>query len=219
MSIGRYLLDRNADVWISEDRKVVYVRNPRAASLSVIRRLKALCPDLERGDTRRMVRWLGSVSDKAMSNFWVFTMARNTWDRVVSAYSYLKEAGIIDIEFKDFIGMLCNGELGEDEMLLLKDQRDCFMKDGRVFADYVGRMDHMGLACRRVKDRCGFWEGGLAVSNKTKHGPFQEYYDEELARIVFEYYKDDIEILQCEIPGMDGVIPPMEWKKIERQKL
>lgn len=215
MRIGQHLFDMSHRVWVSHSRKVIYVKNARAASTSMLRKLRVKCPDLLRvSDTPQLEKWMSGVSDKVIRDYWIFTMVRNTWDRLVSAYSYLHEGGEIDCEFGEFIGLIESGILQEDICGLVEPQEECYLLEGRVFADYVGRFEHLGLACKRVKDRCGHWNGGLPVENSTKHRPFHEYYDKETAAAVFRIYKDDIETLGCKIQGFD-VVPPMEWLKVE----
>lgn len=108
--LAKYLSGSHPVMWVSLSRKVIYLKNPKTGSRSMLKRLQDIIPDLKQKRVKdgkavgEIGEWLGRVTDKELRSFWIFTMARNPWDRVVSCYYYLKDVeGLVDMDFKEFV--------------------------------------------------------------------------------------------------------------------
>ena len=72
--------------------------------------------------------------------------------------------------------------------------QDEWLKDefGNIEIDFIGRFETID---EDFKELCKELDAHLELPhlNKTKHAPYQEYYDEETKRIVADHFAEDIE--------------------------
>jgi len=224
--LADYLSDSHPVMWVSKSRKLIYLKNPKTGSRSMLSKLQEMCGDM-RAKRFKLGRlkgsvgdWLKTVDDKELSQYWIFTVARNPWDRVVSCYFYIKDVEkLVDMSFDEFVEGIVSGAHSQKVMDHLVHQHKYFMLGGRVFADYVGRFEHMGLACKRIKQACGHWDGDLPKTNTSEHKPFHEYYTEKTAKMIAEHYERDISLLNYDFPISSWVDVENDWVKISKLAL
>jgi len=219
--LADYLSQPHPVMWVSMSRKVIFLKNPKTGSRSMLKKLQDLCGDLKPKRVKdgkavgEVGDWLSKTNDKELSGFWIFTVGRNPWDRIVSCYHYLKDVeNLVSMSFEEFVDGIPAGVHSDKIMQHLVRQSEYFMLNGRVFADYVGRFEYMKLTCQRVKDECGHWDGELPVTNKSKHGPYNEYYDKRTANVVAEYYADDVRLMGYSFPVASWVDTSGDWLKL-----
>ena len=130
---------------------------------------------------------------KYNSSFFKFSFVRNPWDRVVSAYAYLKDNGIIDVSFKDFI----LNDIGHPDVKWHYNitQFDIIGDgDSIPLVDFVGRFETLQEDFNKVCGIIGIKPVKLPYKNDSIHKHYSEYYDDTLKEVVDKLYYKDIKI-------------------------
>lgn len=117
-----------------------------------------------------------------------FAFCRNPYDRAVSHYFYVRkkhpERMDKGVSFIDYTRTLASfGRTFQPQSVYLRG----------LALDFLGRFERLeadlaevaGLLGREVKD--------TPKRNETKHGPYWEYYNEEAAENIRQYYREDFE--------------------------
>jgi len=65
--------------------------------------------------------------------------------------------------------------------------------DGKLFVDFIGRYENLQQDFGKVCDNIGLPRQVLLHTNKTRHRPYWDCYDENTKNIVATKYKKDIE--------------------------
>jgi hypothetical protein len=135
-----------------------------------------------------------------------FAFVRNPWDRLVSYYhsKVLRSPGEVqlsnrhgrfwpDMPFEEFARAVCQTpEVESDPHFMSQHVTVC--EDGQPMADFVGRFESMQEDFRVVADRLGI-PPTLPKLHPTKgRREYREMYAPELARMVGERYREDIEV-------------------------
>ncbi len=134
-----------------------------------------------------------------------FAFSRNPWDRLVSAYQYLKspERSGIDrafaelhlaesLDFRDFVHAL------EDRPELLawhhfRPQNEFIKVDGKISVDYVGSVECIAKDFDKVAQRLGI-DRRLPRLNASRRTDYRQYYDDTAAERVARIYQEDVNI-------------------------
>lgn len=199
--------------------RVVFVHCPKTAGCSVSRAIggchAAIRKPLVRDNHFSVLRYEGDLADS-----FVFTVARNPWDRMVSCYRYasarsdpnpkaywLQQRG----SFRDFV-MYIQGideEFGlggekafrDDPTRLRKSLERCHLRNivdcvsirGAVRANLVCNFHRLAEDWRFLSRVLGV-APTLEVVNACPHpADYREFYDDRLAEIVGKMYSKDIE--------------------------
>ena len=134
---------------------------------------------------------------KYNSSFFKFSFVRNPWDRVVSAYEYLKGRGIINVSFKDFI--LSGIEYTDVKWHYAITQFDIIGDgDSTLLVDFVGRFEILQEDFNRVCKIIGIKPVKLPYKNNSTHSHYSVYYDDTLKEVVDKLYYKDIKIFGYE---------------------
>jgi len=149
-------------------------------------------------DCRNLWTYRLAITD--VNKIFKFTIVRNPWDRMVSAFYALQQAGRPCIgkgeTFQHFMkttfcdkGILCDPHF--------EHQYPRVYFKGQVFVDFVARIENIkkdweiiasAIDCSPV----------LPHKNRSQHGPYRDYYDDECIDIVYNVYRKDVELLGYE---------------------
>jgi len=138
--------------------------------------------------------------------YFKFTFIRNPWDRLVSAYEFLR-TGVSPSEydwemseklqslgdFRSFVYWVRDTNAGEG-MHLLPQYHYVRTKDDEMGMDFIGRFESFSRDFSKVAERLGI-DARLPHLNAapSRYG-YQQYFDSELVDIVGEVYRRDIEL-------------------------
>ena len=126
-------------------------------------------------------------------SYFKFAFVRNPWDWQVSLYHYIlshplhpqhrkiKALG----SFRSYINWRIKSGVELQKSFVCD-------KDGRLLVDFVGRYETIAEDFEVICDRIGI-SASLPHKNPSNHRPYRNYYDAELARMVAEHYREDIE--------------------------
>lgn len=206
---------------LSRGRRYIFVHAPKTGgtALALALEARAMADDIMLGDTpkalkrRRRVRaveasgrlWkhsmltdlYGLVTQDEIEAFFVFTLVRNPWDRMVSYYHWLRAQSFdhpavrlaARTEFSAFVA---------------DPQTDAAMRAfpyGRYVSDAAGveradlfvRLEHLEEDLAPLEGHLGFSLGVLPRENASnRHRDYRVYYDDETAARVAEACAEDV---------------------------
>ena len=206
----RYYLNRMFRTPFSKlenDKKIIFIHIPKAAGNALIKTLF----DQSATGHDPILRYKENNSVK-YNDFYKFTVVRNPWDRIVSAFHYLKQGGIgffdkdfsneylDDVpDFSTFVKRLESDNVFRNNILTwihFVPQID-FLSDeyGDVALNKIIKLENINDEIPSLCKDLGISNRDMISDNSCKRKPYQYYYDDELAAIVGTIYKQDIERL------------------------
>ena len=202
----------------------IYIHIPKNAGVSVTR---GLFGSLGGGHlTARDYRQI--FGRQAFNQYFKFTIARNPWDRVFSAWRFLRAGGMGEDDrewaqrhlsdydsFRDFI---LRG-LGREEIqsaLHFRPQHEFVCESGSTtpMVDYVGYLETLESDFQAICERLGV-KATLPRLNASGNNSYRDAYDAETRAIVATRYRRDIELFGYTFegvahrlsPGSVGILP------------
>lgn len=190
-----------------EQTRSLFIHIPKAAGISVGR---ALFGDMTPGhysyQTYQVV-----YDKKTLDSLFIFTFVRNPWDRLYSAYNFLKAGGMNEHDrlwaednltgiasFEDFVtGWLANND---------PDRGIHFIPQTKFLADYrdhIGRLDYLGFFETIQQDFAAISahvRPGAVLPHENASKPssskrYIEAYTDKMIDIVAKVYAADIDLL------------------------
>lgn len=131
------------------------------------------------------------------SDYFKWAFVRNPYDKLVSSYHYcMQRNGICDKvkEYKDFADMVRN--LKNDDVVMnqhmFRPQYTFITVKGYLVMDFVGRYERLyedfAKVCKTLNTPTG-----MDCLNRSSHGPWKDYYDDGLKKIVRDIYQKDFD--------------------------
>lgn len=184
----------------------LFVHIPKCAGVSIARALFG-----DRGAGHLPIWTFELAYEKSEFERWFkFAFVRNPWDRVVSAFHFLKQGGMNDQDAAwaerqglsriDFEAFVLN-RLSRREVLTFYHfhPQHLYLCDawGRVMVDHLARFEHIASEFETIRRRLGA-TGTLEHFNRTpeRASDFRACYTGAMRRTVAEVYRHDIELLQ-----------------------
>ena len=187
-----------------DDYKCIFIHVPKNAGQSIRGSLfENLLPGHLKVFTYQLV-----FPKKVFDSYYKFAFVRNPWDRLASAYLFMKGGGAHEkdrlwsektlSQYDSFENFILNGLQKEEvqawphfcpQVHFLRGQ------NGKIELDYIGRFETLQKDFDHIRDHLGL-SGDLLYVNKTKtkRESYQTYYSNELRDIAAEVYKEDIEL-------------------------
>ncbi|WP_202593874.1 sulfotransferase family 2 domain-containing protein [Desulfohalovibrio reitneri] len=184
------------------DHQAIFVHIPKCAGVSVC---LALFGNLA-GGHRTIREYAAIFSPREFRKFFKFTVVRNPWDRLVSAFLFLKRGGMNEDDrrwaerhiarFNDFPAFVSGWLSPENARTYhhFRPQFDYLTLDGQnLSVGYVARLETLGKDFGVISDKLGL-RARLDRKNVNRaKRPYREYYDEPSKRIVADVYAKDVE--------------------------
>jgi Sulfotransferase family len=206
---------------LSRGRRYIFVHAPKTGgtSLALALEARAMADDVMLGDTpkarnrRRRLKgteasgrlWkhsmlsdlYGLVSQDEIEQFFVFTLVRNPWDRMVSYYHWLRDQSF------DHPAVTLAGRLGFEAFVAHPETvatmrgtpygRYVTDADGVERADLFIRLEHLDDDIAPLEAHLGFRLGALPRVNTSARAPdYRRYYSESAFQTVAEACATDI---------------------------
>ncbi|EHT7405588.1 sulfotransferase family 2 domain-containing protein, partial [Campylobacter coli] len=193
-----------------EKYKCIFIHVPKAAGSSIERVIyqtdKWLVGHVKASD------YVKFDKDKFESYF-SFGFVRNPFDRVVSAYHYLKNDSpdpcdikwgrlhINNLTFEEFILRLQDEEF--KEKILLKNHFSFQYKylcdeNMNILVNFVGKFEQLNSDFKKILNIL-YREDSLVHINKSKHLNYRDYYNSQTYKIIREIYRYDFEIFDYDL--------------------
>lgn len=145
----------------------------------------------------------GVITQSQFDGSFKFTFVRNTWDRLVSLYVYFLRARpkarrdwkVLD-SFDGYIRGITAGHwmvgIGYHNKRKLS-QANPQTEWLRWGVDFIGRYETLDEDWRRLCDAVGMTHSPLERINPTEHGPYTDYYTDELRGLVAVRFAEEID--------------------------
>ncbi len=196
-------------------RRCIFIHVPKCAGVSVSR---SLFGDMVA--THLAVKSFQLIySKQEFESYFKFTFVRNPWDRLFSAFRFLKRGGMTDKDrawantqlapydtFDDFVRRWVTAKNVASWQHFKPQHRFLLDPAGRLQIDYVGRFETLEQDFCHIAERLGI-ERTIAHHNRTD-GPsatdYRSFYTDETRRIVADVYRRDIELFDYRFDPPDG---------------
>jgi len=178
--------------------KWAYIGNPKTGQKSVVMKTLADRIICYRRGPRNWIRVWDNIIVPNIDNVLFFTFVRNPWDKVVSAFHYLKQRRPnrigSDWEFTDYVKCKL-GVIGTSIDIHFKEQTHSFMFNGKPIKQmFVGRFENIQNDWDKIAKKIDA-PPILAHDNKSTHDDYRKYYNKECYDIVKKLYQEEIDLL------------------------
>lgn len=186
-----------------DDTKSIFVHIPKCAGMSI---KKVLYGNRAGGHTT-LSSYANVFSPSEMSHYFKFTVVRNPWDRLVSAYHFLKVGGMNEYDatwaqenlaeytsFRDFVMTWLNKE---NIMKIYHFQpQSHFITDKHqaLSVDFIAFLENIDKDFEYISKKVNP-SAIMQVKNKSDHKDYKDYYDAEMILKVADIYAEDIQLL------------------------
>jgi len=191
--------------------KSIFIHIPKAGGISVIKSLYGNKAGGIGHRTYKHFQWI--YGERAFNEYYKFTFVRNPYDRLLSAYSFLKKGGMNHIDrrfneeilsqYKTFEEFVMKG-LTEKHVSDLEvwthfypQTRFIYDENDNLAVDFVGRFESFNEDYEKIRQKIGSGEK-LKHLNKTKDKKAKDYkeaYTAEMREKTAEIYRKDLELL------------------------
>jgi hypothetical protein len=186
--------------------RCIFVHIPKCAGLGVT---TSLFHGVHPGRHYTISHYRLAFSKQEFDSFFKFTFVRNPWDRLVSAYFYLRDGGRTEGDraiaeaivkpypsFRDFVLQFVT-EKNVSDTVHFKPQYQyvCMTNRDLPQVDFIGRFERLEEDFEHVRKRLGLSEP-LASQNRGRSRPdrYRASYDQEMIDRVARVYRRDIEL-------------------------
>lgn len=143
------------------------------------------------------------------NDYFKFTIVRNPYDRIVSAFFFLKSGGRNERDrewaarnlndYDNFSDFVYNGLRTENvkKALHFQPQYLYLCKPGSLVpeVDFIGRFEELEKDYNYIQEKLGIQTSDLPHLNKSKRkSDYREFYDEKTRSIVASVYQEDLNI-------------------------
>ena len=184
-------------------QKAVFVHIPKTAGISLVKSIYG--ENVERGGHRKITH-LSKLMPGSIKDYFTFTIVRNPWDRLYSAYKFMINGGINQHDknayklhlssinsFEDFV----MNWLQEDNLkhIIHFYPQSWFLKNNseKIEIDFIGRFEHLSSDFAIIANKLGV-ESKLRYLNKGNKGSYKSVYNQKMIEKVKLIYKEDIEL-------------------------
>ncbi|WED20639.1 sulfotransferase family protein [Vibrio sp. JC009] len=195
---------RERSLFFSYNSKILFIHIPKAAGMSVVHSLYGE----NKSHHAKAIDFIEQSEVKYRSAF-SFTIVRNPYERLYSAYNYLKKGGMNVIDqvwrdiyvnkYNDFRSFVTEGGLQFAVSCSAEHfipQHEFVFLDEIQLCDYIGYLEQQEEIERTISNQLGY---KFVLSNKNttlkNEYNFKKIYNDEMIAIVNEVYKDDFSLL------------------------
>ena len=194
---------------ISKEKQFLFLHIPKTGGTSLLGQLEKYCSP-HYGGHPQLLRYIENNKKQYpdIEEYYKFTIVRNPWDRLVSAFFFLQEGGnqnphdiaaqrtLSEYSFEKFVEVLQSNPRYFNHIVHLKPQM-FFIQDFSKINQIIN-IEKNQEQCKLLKKNLNLKIGALPHKNKSKHKHYTEYYDDETKSIVAEKYAKDIEYFSYE---------------------
>ena len=180
------------------NKKFLYIHIPKTGGTSIATGLSLKCDH----STQSQLIEKFNINP---TDYYIFTVCRNPWDRFLSLYFYCtkgsetyKSRNIEKyISFETFCE-LCykKAKIVTPIVWQIHYQPQLYFIDNNI--DYIGRFECLQGSFDTICNKLEIPQQTLHKQNKTNHVHYTEYYNNKTKDIVYKMYKDDIKYFKYE---------------------
>ena len=191
-----------------DQHQCIFVHIPKAAGVSISKTLF----DNVRVYHTTITMFQLIFSQQEFDHYFKFTFVRNPWDRVFSAYHFLKKGGMNEQDqkwanqelapyesFEDFVkGWINQSNIWRYLHFYPQCKFLCMPDTQKIGVDFLGFFENLHEDFQYIGNRLSLNSGpALKHENPTSHKKldYRDFYTDEMRHIVSEVYAKDIELL------------------------
>lgn len=190
------------------EKQAIFVHITKAAGTSVASSLFGELPYHYTASQYRVI-----FGRKDFNRYFKFTFVRNPWDRLYSAYSYLKNGGWDDNDkawsarnlaeindFEQFVTQWLTADKLKSHIHFWPQSHFLLDAKGRVLVDYLGYFEEIDRDFKHIAARVNP-AAVLARTNTSERGSYLDIYSPAAIAKVAELYAEDIELFGYRFDG------------------
>jgi hypothetical protein len=186
-----------------DEYKCIYVHIPKCAGLSICKVIFG-----NKGPGHINIKAYQKIfSKKEFDTYFKFSIVRNPYDRLLSAYEFLKNGGISKrdinwareniLKYKNFDEFVKkwvtrNNIYSYDHFI---PQHEFICIDGSIMVDFLGGLERIEEDFNTITDKLNINVALTHTNNGNRCGGFLDYYCRDAMEIVYNVYKSDFDIL------------------------
>lgn len=183
----------------------IFIHIPKAAGTSVARAIYGM-----NIGHRKAIDYL-NISKKEFLKYYRFSIVRNPWDRLVSAYHFARQGGTSYVQpkrnpvyqselfssFDIFVKEWLTSVSLWEEDVIFQFQHEYIYVDDELMVNFVGKLENIDNDFNVICNRIGI-DANLPCLNKSEKNKksYRDYYDDQTKRIVGEIYSKDINLFE-----------------------
>lgn len=199
------------------NNKLIFVHIPRTAGSSLVSISQKYNILIKGHDIRSpYFTHLKDINKLKLEGYHLFTVIRNPWERVLSAFLHLKKGGINEFDEYDKIRFI---EKYDDFKTFIKQEfsKQDILKQlhfipqlewicddqGLIIVDTIIKFQDLPQALGNfMKDR-GHQNFFLPRTNDTRHRHYSKYYDQESSVLISKAYQKEIKLFEFKFEGQN----------------
>jgi chondroitin 4-sulfotransferase 11 len=189
---------------INDMHKLIFIHIPKNAGISIEEAL------FGKKIGHKSILQFEAHNEKKYDEYFKFTVVRNPFDRLVSAFHFLKKGGINPVDKKWSDKNLMNIDDFESFVYKLKDKK--FAKKvlnqqhfrpqykylvtskGTLNIDLIMKFENLSSDFVKLTDMINMKDKTLEHKNKSDRNSWEEYYDENSKELIHKLYQKDFEL-------------------------
>ena len=207
-----------------DDTRSIFVHIPKCAGISVS---QALYGNIGGGHTS-LDQYINVFEPQKFEDYFKFCFVRNPWDRLVSAYFFLKSGGFNSWDeiffnqelsrfhdFNDFVLRWVNPENVMKYYHFMPQYIFIVDKFFKVSVDYICYFENIDSDFEFICNKIGV-PASLKKSNTGHREQFHKYYTATTKKIVANTYKIDVELFNYNFTNSNGFVRNIDPKTIKK---
>ncbi len=188
---ARVIRERRNPVILDRLERFVFFPNSKVAQRSIARHLLRDRAIVRKDGPRAWARRFDRMDDSTLDGIFKFTIVRNPFDRVVSAFFYLRDK-CRGYALSEFVVEVL-GRRGVDFDPHFDVQSDGLFHEGELLVDHVGRFESLQESWREIAARIDA-PTPLPHHGRSERLPaYASYFTDEARRVVERLYRHDLE--------------------------
>lgn len=188
-----------------DEKRAIFFHIPKCAGTSIASAVFGY----DKVSHRDAKKYQQIFSEQDFNAYFKFTVVRNPYDRLISAYTYLKNGGGTTGDQNWAIKHLSHYENFEDFVFSglnkphiinyhhFRPQYKYICLPGKTepVVDYIGKLENLAEVESVLSEKLNLSELGINKKNTSKRGDYKSYYSPESIKRVADIYKIDLELL------------------------